>query len=914
MVTDALPLVDRLLTTVTTGVIVCDMQAPDQPIAYVNPAFERISGYAAEDVIGRNCRFLQGDETAPLAVSLMREAIQRGDELTATLLNYRSDGTPFWNEIRLAPVGEEDSSPRYYLGLMSDVTRRVAAETSEEHADVLRSTVFHEMLEGVIVLDSKGGIADVNPSALAILSFDRDALRNRDWWDELQFRHPDGRPLQPSDSPGLKAFQEQRHIEGVPLLVRRGDGEDRLITFNYRPFSDHGTEQPHGMVVTFRDDTEAQRALEQLQQFAGLVETSEDFIALAALDGQVEFLNAAGRRLVGLDSLADARSRHIRDFHTEEGRRASAEVEQPAVMSRGHWEGESTLRHFKTGRVIPVRVNSYLVRHSETGEPIAQASVQRDISGEKRFTEDLIRSQERYQAQFRSLPLPTYVWQRQNHEFVLIEWNAAAEEATRGGIRGRRGITSSTMYPDAPEVMLGFERAWSTRSHLTQEQEYRMVSTGELKNLIVTYAFVPPDLVLVHTLDITQRVAAERRLQRIAERDDLTGLHNRRFFEGRLGEALGQGPTGVLIVDVDHFKFVNDSLGHKAGDELLREVADTMAGRLRDGDVLARFGGDEFAVLLDDCDADRAAAVANHLLAAIRSSVTGVSVTASCGAAMFATGATITASDAIVAADIALYEAKQAGRDRMELYTGQAGESLTWLEQIRAAIADDRLAVYGQAVVDLHGPNDLPAYELLVRMISETGQVIAPGSFLPTAEQFGLIREIDRWVVQRGIAFAGTSHRVSINLSARSLGDRSLPELIAQTIRETGADPSLVTFEFTETAAVSSVEDARAFTDALTELGCASALDDFGTGFGTFTLLKHLPVNALKIDVEFVRRLSTSAADQRIVRSIVQIASDHGMVTVAEGVEDAGAMALLREYGVAYAQGFHIARPAPLPR
>ena len=439
-----------------------------------------------------------------------------------------------------------------------------------------------------------------------------------------------------------------------------------------------------------------------------------------------------------------------------------------------------------------------------------------------------------------------------------------------------------------------------------------MVSTGELKHLIVTYAFVPPDLVLVHTLDITQRVAAERRLQRIAERDDLTGLHNRRFFEDRLGSALGHARTGVLIVDVDHFKFVNDSLGHKAGDDLLREVAETMAGRLRDGDVLARFGGDEFAVLLDDCDADRAASVANHLLAAIRSSVTGVSVTASCGAAVFTAGATITASDAIVAADIALYEAKQAGRDRMELYSGQAGESLTWLEQIRAAIADDRLAVYGQPVVDLRGPNDVPAYELLVRMISETGQVIGPGSFLPTAEQFGLIRDIDRWVVQRGIAFAGTSRRVSINLSARSLGDRTLPDLISDTLQQTGADPSMVTFEFTETAAVSSVEDARAFTDALTELGCTSALDDFGTGFGTFTLLKYLPVAALKVDVEFVRRLSTSSADQRIVRSIVQIANDHGMLTVAEGVEDAGALALLREYGVSYAQGFHIARPAPL--
>jgi EAL domain-containing protein (putative c-di-GMP-specific phosphodiesterase class I) len=198
-------------------------------------------------------------------------------------------------------------------------------------------------------------------------------------------------------------------------------------------------------------------------------------------------------------------------------------------------------------------------------------------------------------------------------------------------------------------------------------------------------------------------------------------------------------------------------------------------------------------------------------------------------------------------------------------------------------------------------------------MCDESGTLISPSSFLPTAEQFGLIREIDRWVLARGLEFSARGNQVSINLSARSLADPDLVGRVADELARTGARAEDVTFEFTETAAVSSVEDARTLTEALRRGGCGVALDDFGTGFGTFVLLKHLPVTELKIDMEFVHSLSTSAADQRIVRSIVQIAAEAQMATVAEGVQDAGALALLREYGVQFAQGYHIARPGPLP-
>jgi diguanylate cyclase (GGDEF)-like protein/PAS domain S-box-containing protein len=914
VVEEASSLLEGLLTTVAVGVVICDIREPDAPIVYVNPHFEKLTGYSAEQATGRNCRFLQGPETDPAAVDRLRRAIEDGSPGAATLLNYRRDGTTFYNDVRLAPIPGADGLPRYYIGLLADVSSQLEAEAALARAAAMHSSVFNALAEGILVLGPGAEVADVNPAALGLLGLTREQLSGPDWRARLALRTIDGEPLTIDRSPGTTAARERRPIHGVRLLVRHGDGTDRLMVVNYEPLITDPDGPVRSVVASFRDITEAQRREEDLLRFAALVEISDDFVAIADPEGAVQYVNRAGRRLVGLGEDQDVGALTIRHFFSDRGWDLSRQIVGPAVLGEGSWRGESTLRHFLSGEEIPVRVSSFLVRHPETGEPWARATIQRDISQERRVLEDLLRSRERYQAQFRSLPVPTFLWQRRDDDFVLVEVNGAAEAMTQGAVVGLVGKTASELYGDEPEILLALERCWSTKTPITQELDYRLRSIDDRRHLIVTYAAIPPDFLLVHSLDITDRVESERKLRTMTERDDLTGLFNRRYFEQRLTAALGAHDAAVLITDVDHFKFVNDSLGHQQGDDLLREVAVAMRTRLRDDDVLARFGGDEFAVLLHDADGGHARTVAHHLLGAIRSRVTGVSVTASAGVAVFGAGAALTASDAIVAADIALYEAKQAGRDRVALYSGQAGQSLTWLQQIRSAIRNERLVLHGQPILPLAPGEHPPMYEMLVRMCDETGTLIDPSSFLPTAEQFGLIRDIDRWVLARGLRFAARGNHVSINLSARSLADPDLTARVTDELQRTGARAEHVTFEFTETAAVSSVEDAHGLTDALRALGCGVALDDFGTGFGTFVLLKHLPVNALKIDTEFVRALSASPADQRIVRSIVQIAADAQMATVAEGVEDAGALALLREYGVDFAQGHHIARPAPLPQ
>jgi EAL domain-containing protein (putative c-di-GMP-specific phosphodiesterase class I) len=242
--------------------------------------------------------------------------------------------------------------------------------------------------------------------------------------------------------------------------------------------------------------------------------------------------------------------------------------------------------------------------------------------------------------------------------------------------------------------------------------------------------------------------------------------------------------------------------------------------------------------------------------------------------------------------------------------TRRALDRLAWVGRIQDALDQDRLVLYSQPIVPLAGGR--PSQELLLRMRGQDGEIIAPGSFLPVAEKYGQIGEIDRWVIGEAVRLAGGGLRVEANLSAASVGNVDLLCLIERQMRAAGADPSNLIFEITETALMEDVEAGTAFAQGLAGIGCQLALDDFGTGFGSFTYLKAVPVTYLKIDVDFVRDLGSNPANQHLVRAIVGLADGFGCKTIAEGVEDAETLALLTDYGVDFAQGFHLGRPAPI--
>ena len=459
---------------------------------------------------------------------------------------------------------------------------------------------------------------------------------------------------------------------------------------------------------------------------------------------------------------------------------------------------------------------------------------------------------------------------------------------------------------------------------------------GHFVWMLVTVSLVRDDkgralYVITQFQDISERKELARRLEYLVDHDSLTGLYNRRHFELELARELKRaaryGASGaVLLIDLDNFKDVNEVFGHIVGDDLLKGIAGLLRHRMRHTDSIARVGGDEFAVLLPQTDADQARVVADELVRALGGQAAvladqSIRITASVGVALFDNHSE---ADQLAYADLAMYEAKQAGRNRFAVYRPVKGGThlgsarLIEAERIRQLIEQDRLLLYSQPILDLK-TNEVGQYELLLRLPGIDGcEPLPPSSFLYVAERFGLILAIDSWVVGEAIrliaahARAGRRLVLNVNLSGKSLGDPKLVGVVEDALVEGGIDPACLVFEFTEAAAIANLEQAKAFADRLRSHGCQVALDDFGAGFGSFYYLKNFPFDYLKIDGEFIRSLGASSVDQLVVQAIVSIARGMGKKTVAEFVGDAAAVRLLRKSGVNYAQGYHIGTPRPV--
>ena len=428
--------------------------------------------------------------------------------------------------------------------------------------------------------------------------------------------------------------------------------------------------------------------------------------------------------------------------------------------------------------------------------------------------------------------------------------------------------------------------------------------------------------------DISERREMAARLEHLVDHDFLTGLFNRRRFERELDQEMERvsryGGTGaLLLIDLDNFKDVNDAFGHKAGDDLLKGVAGALRHRMRQTDVLARIGGDEFAVLLPQADADQAQTVGNGIVKALGQQVAmlgdqSIHATASVGIALFDG---LSSAEVLALADLAMYEAKQAGRNRLAMHQPGGGRRervsarLAEAERIRAALDEDRLLVYAQPILDLKQRN-VDRYELLLRLRDDaTGEPLLPGTFLYVAERFGLIQDIDCWVARKAIALieeharAGRNLVLHVNMSGKSMGDPKVIALTETALAQSDIDPASLVFELTETAAIANIEEAKAFAQRLHTRGCKLALDDFGTGFGSFYYLKTLPFDYFKIDGDFIRGMAANPVDKLVVRAIVDIARGMRKKTIAEFVTDDDTARLLEATGVDYLQGFHFGRP-----
>ncbi len=419
---------------------------------------------------------------------------------------------------------------------------------------------------------------------------------------------------------------------------------------------------------------------------------------------------------------------------------------------------------------------------------------------------------------------------------------------------------------------------------------------------------------------------AQETIQHLAYHDALTGLCNRTEFEQRLARALksagADSPHALFYLDMDQFKIVNDTCGHVAGDELLKQIAILLKGPVRDSDTLARLGGDEFGVLLEHCPLVHAQEVAERMLQLLKefrfawmdkTFTVGVSI----GLVMLdSPGQTHT--ELLRAADMACYAAKDKGRGRVHVYRPDDAElvqrrgEMEWVSQLTHALQDNLFVLHKQRIIALDGSVNGPSCEFLVRLKERNGTLILPGAFIPAAERYNLMPKLDRWVLTQVFAhltqqFATHQARADsiyfINLSGATLGDETYLQFVRDALSRSGIPPQSICFEVTETAAIANLSNALSFIQNVKSLGCKVALDDFGTGLSSFSYLKTLAADYLKIDGGFVRDMLQDPMDAAIVEAINNIGHVAGLKTIAEFVENAAIQARLTEIGVDYARG-----------
>lgn len=433
--------------------------------------------------------------------------------------------------------------------------------------------------------------------------------------------------------------------------------------------------------------------------------------------------------------------------------------------------------------------------------------------------------------------------------------------------------------------------------------------------------------------DISERKSLIEHLKHMAEHDGLTGLYNRTYFMQELERAVqrikrGSQACAILYIDLDNFKYVNDTLGHAAGDKLLIEIASLLNKRARKSDVVSRLGGDEFTVLLYDVRLDNVSAIADSFRRSLSDYLfvhekERVTIGCSIGVALL-TRDTESAAQALSQADIGCHIAKVGGRNRVHVFSPADQPSIAtmaldigWSQRIKEAIANDFFVLACQPVVDTR-TMQIESYEVLIRLRAENGEYILPGGFMPSVERFGLSVDVDKWVIVHAIdALAARRKqepglRFCLNLSGPTLSDPTIAGLIIERIKAAALEPSALTLEVTETVAISDMNVAARFLTEMRTLGCRTALDDFGSGLSSFAYLRDLPVDLVKIDGRFVKNITGNPVDQAMVKAMNDIIHTLGKRTVAEWVETEEALQLLVSYGVDYVQGHYFGRPEVL--
>lgn len=798
---------ERAVKSADTGFLITDPRMPDNPIVYCNPAFERISGYAFREVVGRNCRFLQGEDREQPGLVQLRDALRKQTGCRVTLKNVRKDGVPFWNELHVAPILDDEGQLTHYIGIQNDVTRRVQAQQALIESERRYSALFNNSLDGVVYYSLAGECIQVNQAFCTMLGYDEQTLKRLSYQQLTpeKWREREARIMQEQVLPrGYSDLYEKEfiHKDGSTLPVS--------VRFVLQPGQDEGRRVMWGLV---RDISASKRAFADIQR-------------------QGVLLNETGK-----------------------------------LAKVGGWE-----------------INLQ--------------------TGEERWTDEI----------YRILELDLAITPSQDVLFgcVVEEYREGAQAVVAEAI-----THNSPFLLEVPILTAHQRRKWL---RLVGESVQDGVQQAMMYGAIQ---------------DITQQKNSEQklreneaRMQYLAHHDPLTKMPNRLLFQDRLRHGLERAKRnrtklGVMLIDLDRFKVINDTLGHDVGDQFLKDIARRLLDSLRDGDTAARIGGDEFVLIVEDVrESGDVAVVARKVLRVIAQPCMvdnhELYSTASVGISLYP-GDGDSVEGLLKTADAAMYRAKERGKNNFQFYTDdinkRAFELMLLENDLRKALEKDQFFVEYQPQFDL-ASGDLTGVEALMRWQHAEQGLIPPGVFIPIAEETGLIVPLGNWMLQescrqvREWLNAGLYlEKVAVNLSARQFRQPGLADFILEVLSATQLTPDYLELEITESVAMDDVEVTIAMLQDLKRMGLKLSIDDFGTGYSSLSYLKRFAIDKLKIDQSFVRDLVTDPNDAAIAASTIALAHKMNLRVIAEGVENADQVAFLKAQDCDEVQGYFYGRP-----
>jgi len=668
------------------------------------------------------------------------------------------------------------------------------------------------------------------------------------------------------------------------------------------------------------------------QRMIQIIEKTNDMISWATPEGQIIYTNQAGIKLLGCPL---SERRKIKENHPAWAKDVILNQAIPTALREGIWKGETALLTCD-GKEIPT--SQVIMSHtSSNGEVEFISTIIRDISEQKQAKQAIIESEKRFKALFDTMTSGVAVYDVLNdgEDFTFKDFNKAAEKisnVTKAEIMGRR-VTDVFPGVKAFGLFEVFQRVHRTgkAEHfpVTFYQDERL--QGWRENYV--YKLDSGEIVAIHD-DITERKQLEDKLKKQAEYDSLTGLPNRMLFRDRLSQFLAMNRrcsrhfperVALLFIDLDRFKEINDTLGHDAGDQLLRLAAERIVSCVRKSDTVARLGGDEFTIILPDLTHQMdAELVARKIMKALTKSFSifgeEIFISGSIGITIFPDdGSDI--EEMIKNADSAMYHAKADGRNKFRFFTAEmnirARQRMNVEKDLRSAIENEELSVHYQAKVDILS-RKIVGMEALVRWEHPESGMLFPDNFIEVAESSGLIVPMGKWVLETAcrqtriwIESENRPLRIAVNLSAKQLERKDCSKTVQRILEKTELEAQFLELEITESMMMKYLEQAVITLEKLEKMGIQIAMDDFGTGYSSLSQLKRLPIHTLKIDKSFVRDISTDSEDAAIILAIISMANSLQLEVVAEGVELQEQLDFLRESGCRFMQGFYFSRPLP---